>query len=156
MHLVNDWLMRAVLTDMDTSAARDEEQNQSPWPSFIREQVWADRIKFRKLLKAGSQPHASFIQSHADAFTSSWAHDPTAAASSTQHLTLIDKQRLCTLTLPRLHKYVTSECGFDKPYQVVLQAVAEQIAHFELTQYGPDGIAHCPLYLIEPTSFLQV
>ncbi len=137
--------MIAQCTDLSSADGFDDDDAPSPWPAYMKQQVWVDRIKFRKLLKAKSREYGEFWRRCAGSFTRFWEGDHDSTCNDNvpsdfpiKPLSLDEKRRLCCVTVQDIHRFITG-AGFDLPYQVLLQTITEQLLHFELTKYGIEG-----------------
>jgi hypothetical protein len=120
----------AAVSDIDTDQVSREVlalQNH-PWPVDLRDQVWADRVRLRQYLKKSMNNYKSFWTEHGDGFVE-WCHLQGVKPLA----------RLVQLGRSELLEHVQKECNIHSAYGVVLCAVAEQVAHFEVTQYPPDA-----------------
>lgn len=123
----------AECTDL-SDAAGQEDDNKSPWPQYIREAVWADRVRFRKVLKARQK---EFHQQGPDLMgklTTLW-----------NGMSLAERTDLCSIPTSALHAHLKDGFGFSPVYRLVLLAVCEQVLQFEKTQYKPDAVTHAEL-----------
>lgn len=117
------------VSDLETDEARAEVAAlpHHPWPADLRDQVWADRVKLRQKLKRGMAAYAAFWREHGAAFTE-WSRG---------NANLV--QRLMQLPRSEILEVVRQNYGIHSAYGVVLCAVLEQVAQFELTAYPTDA-----------------
>jgi hypothetical protein len=62
-------LIHAV-SDLETDAAEQEIRalEHHPWPKELRDQIWADRVRFRQKAKMNMKDYQAFWKTHGDAF----------------------------------------------------------------------------------------
>jgi hypothetical protein len=128
-------LINAV-SDIDTDQASAEVaalQNH-PWPITLRDQVWADRVRLRQRLKSEIKGYKSFWIEYGDSLQEWALHQDVAKLA-----------RLVQLSRSEILEHVQQKYNIHSAYGVVLCAVAEQVAHFELTKYPTDarGTTEC-------------
>ena len=114
-------------SDFETDDGRKEKK--SPWPDFMRDDVWSERVKFRRLLKEGLPTYASRF--------------PAGARETdfTRWFRSIDvKERARAFQMPKDElKLMLNNMGFKPAYNVVLCAVVEQVERYQDTGYVEDG-----------------
>eukprot|EP00465_Bigelowiella_longifila_P015809 CAMPEP_0185261832 /NCGR_PEP_ID=MMETSP1359-20130426/10144_1 /TAXON_ID=552665 /ORGANISM="Bigelowiella longifila, Strain CCMP242" /LENGTH=257 /DNA_ID=CAMNT_0027848589 /DNA_START=96 /DNA_END=866 /DNA_ORIENTATION=+ len=116
-------------SDPELCAEVNDEGDESPWPYFVKEDVWKDRVKFRELLKKRRKGISKRMNNgNLKKLSKTW-----------RKLGLKERRRLCHISIPVIHKFAKKE--FDVPYQTVLTSVLTQVQHFKITRYPPDGIA---------------
>jgi len=116
-------------SDPELCAQVNDEGDESPWPYFVKEDVWKDRVKFRALLKKRRKEISERTnEENLKKLSKTWGK-----------LGLNERRRLCRINIPALHKLAKKE--FDVPYQTVLTSVLTQVQYFKMTRYSPDGIA---------------
>ncbi|EEC43190.1 predicted protein [Phaeodactylum tricornutum CCAP 1055/1] len=115
------------MSDLDTDQANAEKAAlvHHPWPTDLRDQVWADRVRLRQKLKREMKAYREFWDEHADAFRS-WCR--------TQKL-----KRMLQLPRSEIMETLRQKYNIHSAYGVVLCATLEQVAHFSLTGYPTDG-----------------
>lgn len=120
----------AAVSDIDTDQVSKEVAalQDNPWPVELRDQVWADRVRLRQYLKKSMASYKSFWTEHGDGLME-WCR--------LQEVTTLT--RLVQLGRSEILEHVQKEYNIHSAYGVVLCAVTEQVAHFELTQYPPDA-----------------
>jgi len=120
------------MSDLETDAANNEiaALDNSPWPTDMRNQVWADRLRLRLLLKKEMKQIDEFNAEHFKKFKY-WCY-----SQSPRRLRKI-------LQLPR--SSITETLGSqynihsEHAFAIVLCAVVEQVANFSKTEYKMDG-----------------
>lgn len=109
--------------------------NQSPWPDFIREAVWKDRVVLRQLLKRQSRAYLEFWENSKESFVAFWRDLPVK-----------QKIRCFQVPISELHQAFVHSCSessderFDQAFQVLVVTVLEQVAKFERTGYPDDAV----------------
>lgn len=117
----------SLCSDLDTDDGKKEKM--SPWPPFLRNEVWADRVKFRKILKERNAKFRAKLSPHSEAFVEWWLDISPQARS---RCFMMPKEELSVL--------FNTDFEFKASYQKVLCAVSEQVEKFEMTQYEDDGV----------------
>jgi len=116
-------------SDYETDDAKKEVK--SVWPDFMRDDVWSERVKFRRLLKEG-------LPTYRERF----AHASKSAADFESWFRRLDvKERAQCFQMPKeeLKILLNQTYGFKSAYQVVLCAVVEQVERYQDTGYTNDG-----------------
>lgn len=123
-------LINAV-SDLETDQATQEVAALAnhPWPPELRDQVWADRVRLRQRLKKENGKYESFWTEHGPAFRS-WSKDQETVGKY---------KRWFQLPRSEIMELMRQKYKIHSAYGVVLCAVMEQVAGFELTKYPPDG-----------------
>lgn len=118
------------MSDLETDQAQQEIKNlaESPWPAPLRDQVWADRVRLRQKLKLGMKGHLEFWQTHEIDFTQ-WCESRPVSFW----------RRIFQLPRTEIMEWLRNTYNIHSAFGVVLCAVVEQVAFFELTSYPPDG-----------------
>lgn len=121
-------LVKAV-SDLDTDQADAEVaalNQHHPWPVELRDQVWADRVRVRQYFKKDMRMYHEFWQEHGEEFVE-WL------------LRQKSLQRLFQVPRSEIMEEMRVKYKIHSAYGVVLCAVAEQVAFFDLTGYKVDG-----------------
>ena len=94
----------------------------------MKEEVWADRVKIRKMMKAEMSKYDVFFKTHF-AGVKEWllALSPTL------------KKRMFQLARSEVSEMVTNTYDIRGAYMVVFCAVVEQVQNFPKTEYKKDG-----------------
>jgi hypothetical protein len=116
----------AACSDIETDDGKKEVM--SPWPEFMREEVWADRVKIRKNMKAEMAKYKTFMDAHG-AGVAKWL----LSLSSTL------KSRIFQLPRAEVSSIVENNYDIRGAYMVVFCAVVEQVQNFPVTGYEADG-----------------
>jgi hypothetical protein len=118
------------LTDLETDQANAEIKalDNSPWPPDLRDQVWSDRVRLRQKLKADISSYKEFWDTHEQAFVR-WCHDQDASFW----------RRHFQLARNEIMDEVRQKYNIHSAFGVVLCAVVEQVAFFDMTGYPDDG-----------------
>ncbi|GBG26503.1 Histone-lysine N-methyltransferase setd3 [Hondaea fermentalgiana] len=124
----------ALCSDVETDDGRTERR--SPWPPFMQNEVWADRVKFRRMLKETMGIYRERFEQHGADFVTWW-------------LELDPKERKRCFMMPKeeLRVQFNSTYDFQTAYQVVLCSVLEQVENFPSTGYKNDGGTDCEVFL---------
>ncbi|GAB5372427.1 hypothetical protein AAMO2058_001664400 [Amorphochlora amoebiformis] len=121
-------------SDPDLQAEKMESAEvESPWPYFVKEEVWKDRVKFRSNLKKKRKEIAQAMEEKGEEIRRVWK-------------SLDDHRRcsLCSVPVSCLHHYAINT--FDRAYQTVIVLVITQVLKFPLTSYDDDGVAKDELW----------
>ncbi|CAK9067610.1 Histone-lysine N-methyltransferase setd3, partial [Durusdinium trenchii] len=126
----------AMCSDVETDDGKKEVR--SIWPPAMINEVWQDRVKFRRLLKDTMPKYRELNEKFGPDFVQWW-------------LGLTPKERRRCFMMPKQEVNVQFNTTFDfkTAYQVVLCSVLEQVAQFEATGYVADGATECEIYLEE-------
>ncbi|GAX16595.1 hypothetical protein FisN_7Lh327 [Fistulifera solaris] len=118
------------LTDLETDQANAEIKalDDSPWPPDLRDQVWSDRVRLRQKLKADMSSYKEFWDTHEEEFVQ-WCHDQGASFW----------RRHFQLARNEIMDEVRQKYNIHSAFGVVLCAVVEQVAFFDMTGYPDDG-----------------
>lgn len=119
------------MSEFETDAADAEVSalDKLPWPADMKDQVWMERVRLRQYCKKNMKDYAKFWNDHGAAYEA-WFYQ-------------LPKTKLCRLfQLPRtevMERLQQQKFHVHASFGTVLCAVTEQVAHFELTKYPPDG-----------------
>lgn len=118
------------LTDLETDQANAEIKalDDSPWPPDLRDQVWSDRVRLRQKLKLDIASYEEFWEAHEDAFVR-WCHDQDSSFW----------RRHFQLARNEIMEEVRQKYNIHSAFGVVLCAILEQVAFFDMTGYPKDG-----------------
>jgi len=124
----------ALCSDVETDDGKTEKT--SPWPQFMQDEVWSDRVKFRRMLKDSMGKYRDLFETHGDAFVTWW-------------LSLDAKERGRCFQMPKDEVQVQFETTYEfkTAYQVVMCSVMTQVENFPATKYSSDGGTDCEIYL---------
>jgi hypothetical protein len=119
------------LSEFETDAAEQEVNalDVLPWPPDMKQEVWVERVRLRQFCKQQMKEYQHFWHDHGDTFTE-W------------FLSLSDSHLQRLFQLPRseiVERLKVQKYQIHAAFGSVLCAVTEQVAHFEVTQYPPDG-----------------
>jgi len=114
-------------SDLDSDDAKSSFGSASPWPVFIRESLWTDRVRFRRALKASSADYTRLWREHGEQLTAYFEALPEER-----------KREIFRLPLSAIHRLI-AEQGFDSAYRFCLITLLEQLAKWPLTGYAEDG-----------------
>jgi hypothetical protein len=120
-------------TDIEADAAASELDalEKSPWPPQMREEVWGDRVKLRLLMKRGMKKYKKFFKDHSVAQIREWC----LSERNTDEL-----RRMFHMPRSEIKHIIETTYGIYSSYSVVLCAVTEQVANFQLTNYETDAV----------------
>eukprot|EP00511_Aplanochytrium_stocchinoi_P005856 CAMPEP_0204838398 /NCGR_PEP_ID=MMETSP1346-20131115/30815_1 /ASSEMBLY_ACC=CAM_ASM_000771 /TAXON_ID=215587 /ORGANISM="Aplanochytrium stocchinoi, Strain GSBS06" /LENGTH=278 /DNA_ID=CAMNT_0051974427 /DNA_START=238 /DNA_END=1078 /DNA_ORIENTATION=- len=126
----------ALCSDVETDDGKTEKK--SPWPKFMQDEVWADRVKFRRIMKKEITKYKKTLEAHGQDFVQWW-------------LDADEKTRKSCFMMPKeeLKVQFNTVFEFKTAYQVVLCSVLEQVEKFEATGYKLDGATDCENYFEE-------
>ena len=119
------------MSEFETDAANAEVSDLAklPWPSNMKDQVWMERVRLRQHCKKTMKEYAQFWKEHGAAYEA-WFYE-------------LPKTKLRRwFQLPRtevMEQLQQQKFHIHASFGTVLCAVTEQVAHFELTTYPPDG-----------------
>jgi hypothetical protein len=119
------------MSEFETDAANAEISalDKLPWPPEMKDQVWMERVRLRQYCKKDMKEYKKFWDEHGEAYAG-WFYD-------------LPKQKLCRyFQLPRtevMDRLQQQKFHLHASFGTVLCAVTEQVAHFEITNYPPDG-----------------
>jgi len=117
--------------ETDQQNAEIQALDKLPWPPEMRDQVWVERVRLRQKLKKEMGGFKSFWDKHGEQY-GAWLEKQ--ASSSPDRI-----RKWFQLGRSQVLDYMHEQYDVHGAYQVVLGAVAEQVAHFELTKYPADG-----------------
>lgn len=118
------------LTDLETDQANAEIKalDDSPWPPDLRDQVWSDRVRLRQKLKADMASYKTFWDEHEDEFVQ-WCHNQDPSFW----------RRHFQLARSEIMEEIRQKYNIHSAFGVVLCAILEQVAFFDMTGYPNDG-----------------
>lgn len=127
------------VSDLETDAANNEFEaaQKSPWPPTMRDQVWADRVRLRHLMKKEMGQYSDFM----------------VEVGGTEGLKqfLMNEvgpsklRRIIQMPRTEVTERVRSQYGIHSALGIVICAVVEQVANFEITKYPADGRSEAEL-----------
>mmetsp|Transcript_10278 Transcript_10278/g.20162 ORF Transcript_10278/g.20162 Transcript_10278/m.20162 type:complete len:318 (+) Transcript_10278:300-1253(+) len=126
----------ALCSDVETDDGRTEKR--SPWPPFMQNEVWADRVKFRRMLKDTMCTYRERYEEHGPEFVNWWLN-----------LDVNERKRCFQMPKEELRVQFNTTYDFQTAYQVVLCSVLEQVENFPATGYRNDGGSDCEVYFEE-------
>lgn len=131
-------LINAV-SDLETDAANEEYNAalKSPWPEDMRDQIWADRVRLRHLMKKEMKGYAQFV--HDCSSVIGGGDDVEALFQFCTSLGGRTLMRLFQMPRVELSERIGSIYNIHSAFSVVLCTVVEQVANFKLTAYDTDG-----------------
>jgi hypothetical protein len=121
-------------TDLETDAASAElsAAERSPWPPDMRNEVWAGRVKLRLRMKREKKTYREFFEQNAVTDVEDFMINDLGAD-------ILRK----IFQLPRSVISDTLKEQYAIPkhsaYGALMITVCEQVAHFDVTKYDPDG-----------------
>jgi len=126
----------ALCSDVETDDGKQEKR--SPWPAFMQDEIWSDRVKFRRQLKDTMVKYQNLYEDHGSVFVNWWLELP------------IEERKRC-FQMPReeLRVQFSTTYDFKTAYQVVMCSVLEQVEKFNQTGYKADGATDCEIYYEE-------
>jgi len=123
----------ALCSDVETDDGKTEKK--SPWPAFMQDEVWADRVKFRRMLKDSMHVYRERYETYGRKFVKWWLQlDPQ------------ERKRCFMMPKEEVRVQFNTTYDFKTAYQVVLCSVAEQVENFAATGYKPDGGTDCEAF----------
>jgi len=133
------------MSEFETDAANAEVSalERLPWPPDMKDQVWMERVRLRQFCKSKMNVYADFWKEHGDAY-STWFCDLPA-----QKLRKLFQLPRAEIVERLKHQNFKMHASFG----TVLCAVTEQVAHFEVTCYPPDGRGEAELGFEKCLSF---
>ena len=127
------------VSDLETDAANNEFEaaQKSPWPPTMRDQVWADRVRLRHLMKKEMGQYATFMAE-------------VGGAEGLKQFLLEEigpskLRRILQMPRTEVPERVRSQYGIHSALGIVICAVVEQVANFEMTKYPADGRSEAEL-----------
>lgn len=119
------------ISDLETDAANAEVSalDKSPWPREMRDQVWADRLKLRHLMKKEMPKYKEFFNVHGEAF-GEWCRKSQEPS---------DLKRIFQMPRTEISERVKNDYGIHSAFAMVLCTVTEQVANFQATQLPVDA-----------------
>ena len=113
-------------SDLETDDGKKEVQ--SPWPAFMKTEIWSDRVKIRNMMKEEMERFASDFDEHGEGMLEHLNNFPA------NNLT-----RLFQLPRDELSEIIKEKYDVRGAFLVVFCAVVEQVANFPITGYTNDG-----------------
>jgi hypothetical protein len=132
----------ALCSDVETDDGKTE--TMSPWPRFMQDEIWADRVKFRRMLKEGMGKYRDLYETHGAAFVEWW-----------MGLAPAERKRVFQMPNEELRVQFSTVFDFKTAYQVVMCSVLEQVTKFGDTGYKADGATDCEIFLEEHLRFTK-
>ncbi|CAM9577041.1 unnamed protein product [Chrysoparadoxa australica] len=127
VHAMQD--MASLITscsDLETDDGRRERR--SPWPQKMAREVWAARVKLRKVLKEDMPRYREWWETDQEAFTKWWGD-----------ITEQRKSSLLQISVDEIGAILSKRYKLQGAYAAVLCSVIEQIKHFTVTGIKGDG-----------------
>jgi len=112
-------------SDLETDDGKKEAD--TPWPPFMREEIWQDRVKLRKGMKGEMAKYLKRVD------------DIPAMKDYFKSLKLKEQRQIFQFPRDELSEIAKQQYNTQEAYLVVLCAVIEQVAFFPLTNYKLDG-----------------
>jgi len=118
--------LASMCSDWETDDQKKEKK--SLWPEAMQEDVWVERVKFRRIMKEGLPMYRDrFVDGpHSEDFMI-WLKELDSAS----------KKQIFQMPLQEMHEYINN--NFKHAYQVVLSTVLQQVLNFVDTGYSDDG-----------------
>jgi len=118
--------LAALCSDWETDDQKKEKK--SLWPQAMQDDVWGERVKYRRLLKEGLSTYRErFVEGPDAEKFYDWLNGLDAA----------NKKQIFQMPFEQLNDFFTT--NFKHAYQVVLQAVVQQVVNYVDTGYSNDG-----------------
>mgnify|MGYP006087873095 CR=1 FL=1 len=112
-------------SDLETDDGKKEVD--TPWPTFMKEEIWADRVNLRKGMKTTMPTYKARSSSLPDIL------------QFVLSLPAKEKRRIFQIPRDEVSEILKSKYSIGGAYLVVLCAVVEQVANFNVTGYKLDG-----------------
>jgi len=130
----------ALCSDVETDDGK--KQKLSPFPAPMQEEMWADRVKFRKSMKGDMAMYKERVEVDGAEFVEWW-------------YSISPEKRRSVFVMPKEELQVIFNTKYDfKPaYATTLCAIVEQVQKFDATGYKADGATDCEIYLEEHLVF---
>mmetsp|Transcript_13119 Transcript_13119/g.28476 ORF Transcript_13119/g.28476 Transcript_13119/m.28476 type:complete len:337 (+) Transcript_13119:28-1038(+) len=121
------------ISDLETDAADAEfdAAKKSPWPPQMRDQVWADRVRLRHKMKKEMVQYRDFMKKVGGKEGLKQFLEEEVGPSTLWRIIQMPR----TEVTEKVHSHYDIHSGLA----IVLCAVIEQVANFEITAYPPDG-----------------
>lgn len=118
--------LASMCSDWETDDQKKEKK--SLWPQAMQEEVWAERVKYRRTLKEGLPTYRERFVTGPDATKFfDWLYDLDEAS----------KKQIFQMPIEQMTEYFHT--NFKHAYQVVLGAVLQQVTSYVDTGYSNDG-----------------
>ena len=114
-------------SDLETDDGKKEVQ--SPWPLFMKQEIWASRVMIRKAMKTEM----------VEVYKTRWKEEGNGMKEFLENLDGRGLTRLFQLPRSEVAEIVKEKYGVDGAFLVVFCAVVEQVANFQITGYEGDG-----------------
>jgi hypothetical protein len=118
--------LASMCSDWETDDQKKEKK--SLWPEAMQDDVWQERVRYRRVLKEG-------LPAYREKFV-----DGAEAENFFKLLKELDgqsKKQVFQMPLEQLNEYISST--FKHAYQVVLSCVLQQVINYVDTGYSDDG-----------------
>ncbi|CAM9722724.1 unnamed protein product, partial [Phaeothamnion confervicola] len=106
--------LMATCSDIETDDGRADQR--SPWPPFLRGEVWSERVKLRRTMKADMPVYKAFWDEHGREFRQWWEDQG-----------LQDRSRLLSMPVEEVSVQLSTRYDVRGAYSVVLCAANEQV-----------------------------
>ncbi|GMI48030.1 hypothetical protein TrCOL_g4805 [Triparma columacea] len=113
-------------SDLETDDGKKEVQ--SPWPVFMKNEIWSDRVKIRNMMKKEMARFAEDLEEHGEGMVEHLYNIPANSLT-----------RLFQLPRDELSEIIQEKYDVRGAFLVVFCAVVEQVANFPVTGYSNDG-----------------
>jgi hypothetical protein len=113
-------------SDLETDDGKKEVQ--SPWPVFMKNEIWSDRVKIRNMMKKEMARFAEDLEEHGEGMVEHLCNIPANSLT-----------RLFQLPRDELSEIIQEKYDVRGAFLVVFCAVVEQVANFPVTGYSNDG-----------------
>lgn len=135
------------MSELETDAADAEYRTakKSPWPSTLRDQIWADRVRLRHKMKREMPIYREFLE---ETGGREGLRDLLSSEIGAPQL-----HRLIQMPRTEVIEKVRSHYNIHSAFGNVVEAVVEQVANFAITGYSPDGRSDAELRLEEKLAF---
>ena len=121
---------RPATRERPSSRADDgKKEVQSPWPLFMKQEIWASRVMIRKAMKTEM----------VEVYKRRWEEEGNGMKEFLENLDGRGLTRLFQLPRSEVAEIVKEKYGVDGAFLVVFCAVVEQVANFQITGYEGDG-----------------
>jgi len=121
------------LSELETDAKQQEVNafDILPWPPTMKDEIWMERVRLRQFCKQQMKDYNIFWKEHGIQFSHWFLH--TLTTKHCQRFFQLPRSEI--LERLKVHRQYQVHAAFGS----VLCAVTDQVAHFPLTQYPPDG-----------------
>ena len=128
------------VSDLETDAANNEFEaaQKSPWPPTMRDQVWADRVRLRHLMKKEMGQYSDFMAEvgGTEGLKQFLMNDDVGPSKL---------RRIIQMPRTEVTERVRSQYGIHSALGIVICVVVEQVANFKMTKYPADGRSEAEL-----------